>query len=338
MDPISTKAWLKNLDYKDKKILVINDYQLAIFLAINNTVTYVTSHRDSYEMFNSYVIDNPAFGKDDISILVDDKYSNLDLTMHFDYIIGNPPYDRQLHLKILEKVSKLSKNIIWLSPCGTYTSNRLIYAPNMIKSFDRYAKMLQHLVKNDVISNDEFEVIFGQRGQTDMSIQIYDMDYVNEDYTRFVNFENVDLIKKCMDKCLSNSWRKHLSENTDNRPYILNISPIHGMKGKPDFYNIECLTYESQLKCEYIDYVSCRGRHIKSHQFKFNSETERHNFYDAYMTKTIVWLNTLWKKDTNVYTNYIPYFGDYTHVWTDEDVMNWLGLSEEEKARLRCLI
>ena len=80
MDPIWTKSWLKNLDYKDKKILVINDNQLAGFLAINNTVTYVTSHRDSYEMFNSHVVDNLAFGKDDISILVDDKYSNLDLS------------------------------------------------------------------------------------------------------------------------------------------------------------------------------------------------------------------------------------------------------------------
>ena len=110
------------------------------------------------------------------------------------------------------------------------------------------------------------------------------------------------------------------------------------MKGKPDFYNIECLTYESQLKCEYIDYVTCRGIHHKSHQFKFNSETERHNFYDAYMTKTVIWLNKLWKNNCNVKSKFIPYFGDYTHVWTDEDVMSWLGLSEEEKARLRCLI
>ena len=36
--------------------------------------------------------------------------------MKFDLIVGNPPYDRSLHLKILEHLLPFSRDIVWISP------------------------------------------------------------------------------------------------------------------------------------------------------------------------------------------------------------------------------
>ena len=37
-------------------------------------------------------------------------------TMHFDVAIQNPPYDRNLHLKVLEQVLKVADKVINISP------------------------------------------------------------------------------------------------------------------------------------------------------------------------------------------------------------------------------
>ena len=97
-----------------EEILVIRDIYTACFLAINNDVTFVSDDQEAISVFINTIIINNDFKSNNNYIQIDTKINNawlnwIEEKMKFDVAIMNPPYDGNLHLKILEKVSLLRK-------------------------------------------------------------------------------------------------------------------------------------------------------------------------------------------------------------------------------------
>lgn len=70
-------------DLSNKKILVIHSFECAYLLAFKNEVTYLTDDAEKYELFNKQVVNNFAFGANDVAYLVKDwneiDYDNLEM-------------------------------------------------------------------------------------------------------------------------------------------------------------------------------------------------------------------------------------------------------------------
>src|SRR5574344_242514 len=121
----------------NKRVLVIRDLFTAMHASIDNAVTFVTDDEEAYDLFNKNVVSNDEFGNDDTVLLVDteinkhawkDFIKELSNMPKFDVIIGNPPYDKSLHLKILEKVIPVADKVVNISPC-TWAAKQNINLP-----------------------------------------------------------------------------------------------------------------------------------------------------------------------------------------------------------------
>src|SRR5574344_1529807 len=109
----------------NKRVLVIRDLFTAMHASIDNAVTFVTDDKEACELFNKNVLSNDEFGNDDTVLLGDteiNKHAWKDFIKEivsmpkFDVAIMNPPYDGNLHLKILEKVIPIAEKVVNISP------------------------------------------------------------------------------------------------------------------------------------------------------------------------------------------------------------------------------
>ena len=212
--------------------------------------------------------------------------------MKFDCIIMNPPYQRNLHLKILAESIKHLKDdgtCVNLSPIPRLTSIRNLYDE---KTITRNAKTEQYAYLKDVEQIRNGIEIFNAGIQQHLGIQVYSTSKHLIDIEQYVESDlPKDLVKKIMYKCMKYS----LLNVEQHGDFELPISDVHGHIGSKDFLNIMALTYECQL--------SSVGR-VK---VKFLTENDRHAFYNFWMSSLGRLLTSLWKVDTHVEHRYIPY-------------------------------
>ena len=233
--------------------------------------------------------------------------------MKFDCIIMNPPYQRNLHLKILAKAINHLKDeksvCVNLSPIPRLTSIRNLYDE---KTITRNAKTEQYAYLKDVEQIRNGIEIFNAGIQQHLGIQVYSTNKHLIDIEQYVESDlQKDLVKKIMYKCMKYS----LLNVEQHGDFELPISDVHGHIGSKDFLNIMALTYECQL--------SSVGR-VK---VKFLTENDRHAFYNFWMSSLGRLLTSLWKVDTNVEHRYIPY------VWFNDlnEFAKWFDLTHAEQ-------
>ena len=235
-----------------------------------------------------------------------------ELDMKFDCIIMNPPYQRNLHLKILAEAIKHLKDdgtCVNLSPIPRLTSIRNLYDE---KTITRNAKTEQYAYLKDVEQIRNGIEIFNAGIQQHLGIQVYSTNKHLIDIEQYVESDlPKDLVKKIMYKCMKYS----LLNVEQHGDFELPISDVHGHIGSKDFLNIMALTYECQL--------SSVGR-VK---VKFLTENDRHAFYNFWMSSLGRLLTSLWKVDTNVEHRYIPY------VWFKDvnEFAKWFDLTPAEQ-------
>ena len=243
--------------------------------------------------------------------------------MNFDVSIMNPPYSGNLHLKILEKVIPIADKVVNISPSNCYTCNRLKFSTD-IPMYDKFVKSIfSHCTSVDKISAVEASKIFNIAQGTDLAISVYNNTYTDENYIadKFLKYNNKILEKSICDKILKKCQDSHWETNKGTGDYILNVSHIHGHPGNKDFTNLLCMNYDDALKVK-------KTPDARSCQFRFTTETERKNFYNAYMnSKVIHWWNYQWKIQINLVLKYIPYMDDYTQPWDDKRFCEYFGIT-----------
>ena len=313
--------FIEKLGYmpEGKDILVIRDIYTACFLAINNDVTFVSDDQEAISAFINTVIINDDFKGENNYIHIDTKINNawlkwIEEKMKFDVAIMNPPYDGNLHLKILGKVIPIANNVVNISPSNCYSCNRLKFSTD-IPMYDTFKEsVFKHCTAVDIMKGDVASKIFNIAQGTDLGISVYSKDYTDINYVsdKFVIYNNKELekslCKKFLKKCELSHWKTFLGEGD----FILNTSHVHGHVGNKDFTNLLCMRYTDALKVK-------KTADVRSCQFRFRTENERKNFFDAYMnSKCIHWWNLQWKNQIILVLKYIPYMSDYTQPWTDK--------------------
>ena len=334
-----------DFNMEGKKVLVVNLVFLAIMLAEKNEVTFVTDVVEAKELFEHSVIGNGEFGCDDKCIFIEgiNKAGNActkegqinwlnwfkENEMKFDVAIMNPPYDRNLHLKILEAVIPYAEKVVNISPVRWLQDPFAPYSTrsDYCKFEDSISKKIESL---DVIPADKARELFDANMAMNLGIYVCGNGGYNYNH-------NDSLITKIVEKTLRNSWRPYNQKEFYKRnciqlkPYAINVGAING-----DVHIIMSKNYEHQITVG----LSARatvfngGSGIDATHFEFSTEEERKNFWACYNHKFMLWLISLWKVDPRIYANKIPYFGDYTHPWDYADFFTWFNLTEEEQARV----
>ena len=241
----------------------------------------------------------------------------------FDIAIMNPPYCATLHLKILEHVIPIADKVVNISPSNCYTCNRLKFSTD-IPMYDKFVKSIfSHCISVDKVytatANKIFNIVLG----TDLAISVYNNTYTDENYVadKFLKYNNKILEKSICDKIMKKCQHSHWETFKGTGRYILNTSQIHGHVGNKDFTNLLCMKYEDALKVK-------KTPNVSSCQFKFTTEEERKNFYNAYMnSKVIHWWNYQWKNQILLVLKYIPYMDDYTQPWDDKRFCEYFGIT-----------
>lgn len=332
------------INIKGKTILVIRELDIALMLAVNNKVIYVTDDAKCAEIFRKNTA--AGMGNDDIVILINKWNNKLKFNKvfekmgkkvnkkKFDAVIMNPPYDRNLHLKILETVIPYAEKVVNISPVRWLQDP---FAPYFTRSDyckfeDSISKKIESL---DVIFAKDASELFGAKFV--MNLGIYVCGNGGYEYQH-----NDPLVTKIVEKTMTNSWEQYSSQRFYRnggqivKPFVLNTYGFGG-SGAVGFDTILNTTYESQLTVLPKDYqiphiISGKSKGLC--HFEFDTETERKNFYDCYCHPFMKWTYRLWKEDVNIRDYKVPYFDYYDHAWDYEDFFTWFGLTAEERVRV----
>jgi hypothetical protein len=250
-------------------------------------------------------------------------------TMHFDYCIQNPPYDRNLHLQVLEQTLKVADTVVNISPVRWLQDP---FAPYSTRSdYCKFEESISRKIESlDVIPAKDASKLFDAAFTMNLGI------YICSDKGGYAYQHNDPLITKVVEKTLENnwepfSWRKEQVE----KPYKLICPAIMGAMcaDGEHFERLLSLTYEKQLQAKPTNPNWKPGGH-DNRVFYFDTEAERRNFYDCYNHPFMKWHTRLWKIDVSIQHRKVPYFSDYTHPWTFKDFFTWFDLTKAEQSRV----
>lgn len=248
----------------------------------------------------------------------------------FDVAIMNPPYDRNLHLKILEAVIPHAEKTVNISPVRWLQDP---FAPYSTRSdYSRFEESVSKKIETlDVIPAKDASRLFGASFTMNLGI------YVCSDKGGYDYQHNDPLVTKIVEKTMESSWlpfnqKKFYQDGcVQTKPYTLNVGTING-----DIRIIMSRNYSHQITVGLSprESVFNGGGGIAATHFEFDTEEERRNFWACYNHPFMLWQISLWKTNSHIYSDKIPYFGDYTHPWDYADFFSWFGLTEDEQARV----
>ena len=264
--------------------------------------------------------------------------------MKFDYIIMNPPYNGNLHLKILEEAMKHSDNVVNLSPV------RWLQDPladlNKRSDWNKFQNILKHIESVDTITSDEACRLFD--AGFNMQLGVYKITPKGGyDYS----------IKDCPLRKVISKISENISNNTmvsEPQKFSVVITLISGGKnGWTEKTSHWMLPIE---KAFYINGKNSRGETYYQYRervcwgnikpkaevthLEFDTEKESKNFYNACETTFMRYLFKTTLVDVHVHTKYFPWMGNeinprtglkgYEGEWLDEDFYKFFNLTADE--------
>ena len=266
--------------------------------------------------------------------------------MKFDHIIMNPPYLRNLHLKILNEAIQHSDDVVNLSPIRWLQDPLAEYKRN--SDFKRFTEIRGHIESIEVIPMVEATRLFNGAAFS-MDIGIYHITKKGGWSSCFSN----SIVNKVI-KHTSKTVYDVMSENEDEgwRVRIKKLMPIPSNRpnGTALEYTKTYLCHQS-LDWVYKDGFNKEGIHWSENKLagaggpksytkydklpysiKFSSEDEAYSFQAYTKTKFFKYIYSTMKINQNVPLKFLPFMHDYTHPWTDDDLYQYFELTDDEIA------
>ena len=235
----------------------------------------------------------------------------------FNKVISNPPYSKNLHLKILREVIKQNPEaeIVSLQPTRWLQDPLAEYKRG--SDWKKFEDIRERIESLDIIDGEEATKLFGAAFYS--LLGIYHID--SKEHEAF-KYEFNPLIYKII-----NFPCKHFTyDKPKDKPYKMILPATHGHLGKYDWAEITSKNWNVaksvQASSETNDYVV----------MTFDTEAEMKNFYDSLFLKLYMWLvkNIKTTASTAQYIKFVPVLPTYSHKWTDFMLYKYFGLTAEE--------
>ena len=254
--------------------------------------------------------------------------------MKFDHIIMNPPYCRNLHLKILNEAINHSDDVVNLSPIRWLKDPRAEYKIN--SDFKRFKEIRERI--------EDIEIIPASEAQRAFSIEIFSdlgVYHINKDggfdTSNFWKLTRTPAQNMMLTKLISlkDTIASHYEKNKRDGIRVP-MTDIGGNRGYRNVYKELAYVIDGQKNG--VDWTKCKnmGGYEKPEgcplplSIKFNTTTEAQNFYDSFFTRFYTWLCNITKMNQNLHPELLPWLDDYTHPWTDDDLYKYFNLSDDE--------
>ena len=240
----------------------------------------------------------------------------------FDKIITNPPYCKNLHLKILREALKYSDEIVNISPIRWIQDPLAEYKKNSdFKKFEDIRKKIETL---DLITSKEARRLFGSNQcenigiyklTKDGGINISPKPFISQALFDKVNLPTYQGKYKSLYDVRSNDGEPDFS-----KPFV-KLSSFQGNVGAADWYNVI-----SPRK----DLAFSKSSKNAGWTINFETQEEAENFFDYCQTKFVKACNGNVKTNIRWPGYAIPFMPTYKHKWNDKDLYKYFGLSSEE--------
>lgn len=254
-------CWLKDIRFYERFMKDIQEKYKKLNIEKIRQNIYLVEHEEIEFMYIYYNLIN---------------YKEL-LNMKFDLIIMNPPYDGNLHLKILEKVIPLSTKLINISPdtwCAKHNRWKNIFQnyKNSVVAKPVEYEHIEHREANDLFN-------LGNQIES-LGIMVYDE----------TNDNKIDLIKFGFNKKEFNLYNKIMSDIKGKliwRNKINIVEPSNSTKKFIQPVNI----WHGGDTC-YEAAIGESRNHKKGKiqwQAEFDTKNELQNFQNSFKTKFMEW-------------------------------------------------
>ena len=319
--------------------------------------TIIISDNQIRKLYNKFNI-NDFLEMDNNEILRENKGKK------FNIILSNPPYDRNLHLKFLEKYIQLADKVISIQPCGWITDT---YANDKKSNFQKYEdSILKHIKDIEIYDWQDSSILFGIISHQSIGIYICDknggFDYKKipyigkcekiikitkefeslEDHIEYNKFDGIRVrtqaVKNYSPSSTSGGFKKRYEEDLRIKYSLMYKS--HSVISKDGFDLEYSDKWWSEIGMK-NKYTKKKGEPIP-HSIKFDTIEEAKNFENYCKTDFFTYCMYLSKVGVNTDFKHLPWLGNvkwkgksgeingYKNEITDEMLYEYFNLSKED--------
>lgn len=254
----------------------------------------------------------------------------------FSVAIMNPPYERNLHLKIMEKVSTYTEKVVNISPTRWIVDPLAKYKKS--SDFNRFKHSILNKLENLEIYNARQNKKFFENAIMTMDFGIYVLGKGGFDYVKLSSNKILDKViakGQCnIEFNKKDGWRVRipmiLPNGKETKIYIGDFDKnimgfgkllyfYNGMKDNKYWYNFYGRNQFSKTTEEITASI------------RFNSEDECKNFIDSLQNTNVGrYITNLVITDVHISNYSIMWTDDYSHPWTDELLCEYFGITNDE--------
>ena len=264
----------------------------------------------------------------------------------FDVILMNPPYDRSMHLKFLEKTIEIADNVVSVQPVRWL--EEVVGKDKKKSAYNKYENSISKHIKDlEVILSNDAKNLFGILLPTNIGIFVCD----NNGGFNYKALSENSIIEKIIKHAKTNKCELEFNkkdgyrvrvpfiaagkaQGSGDRGPVLTELPVKDIVFKNGKYN-DKWWYEYYMKNQH----SKTTEEITS-SIKFNSEEEGHNFVKSLKTDFVRYVESYLIVDVHIDNSKILWMGNSKHPrtgslgyideWTNEDFEMFFNLTEDE--------
>ena len=240
-------------------------------------------------------------------------------------IIMNPPYNKNLHLKILQEAMKYSDDIVNLSPIRWLQDPLAEYKKN--SDWKRFSDIRKYIESLDVVIAAEARKLFSSGQYENLGIYYLTenggLDILPKPFISQGLFDKVNLpTYQGKYKSLYDVFKEGYCDFS--RPFVKFSILQWGLNNK-SWYNI----MSQHRELAFTDKV-VRRKGTTLVTVNFDTEEEAENFFAYCQTKFVKACNGNVKTNIRWPGYAIPYMPTYKHEWTDAELYEYFCLTDDE--------
>ena len=257
----------------------------------------------------------------------------------FDLAIMNPPYDGNLHLKILEKVIPIADKVVNISPIDWLMN------PYGGSVYNQYKHLKFNTIENAGLIKNIFNLdrasytggIYTIDKNANLTPDKFLYKFISTDFINYIDEKILSsIIKKTID---CDNLENHIvsGEINDKTKYTIVMPKLVGNPGEKTYKlyvrgsRWDKIFYKGLYKGKTASETKKKLKNVKNYTIfdyiEFDTKNEAENWIKSGETNFIKFMQIIQSVDANRRCSHTPYMQDYTQPWTDKRFCEYFGIT-----------